>query len=153
MSLSITRELPETAWRAAHKGLLPGLHHQPRRTYVYPGCRVEIPACPDAHPVGIADGPKTWRERFAGGARLLSRRSSKRCCPAAVIQNIGMKKPTSIGRWCACERTASCSSPDGRTWFIPKGYPGRSPLVPLEMLRVSPDLRPPPPRPPRLDIC
>ena len=28
-------------------------------------------------------------------------------------------------------------SPDGRTWFIPVGYPGYPSLVPLEMLRVS----------------
>ena len=26
LSLSVTRDLPETAWRAAHKSLLPGLH-------------------------------------------------------------------------------------------------------------------------------
>ena len=31
LSLSVTRVLPETAWRAAHKSLLPGLHVARRR--------------------------------------------------------------------------------------------------------------------------
>ena len=36
-------------------------------------------------------------------------------------------------------------SPDGRTWFIPVGYPGYPSLVPLEMLRISPMEAPLPP--------
>ena len=70
LSLSVTRALPETAWRAAHKSLLPGLHVARRRNEgqgKYWWC-----AMPDFYACGVADGPKSWRERFADGARLLS---------------------------------------------------------------------------------
>ena len=64
LSLAVVHALPEPAWRAAHEGLLPGLHRNPRRTH-------RSAAHPVTHRVGVADGPKTWRERFVGGARLL----------------------------------------------------------------------------------
>ena len=67
LSLSVTRALPETAWRAAHKSLLPGLHVARRRNEgqgKYWWC-----AMPDFSACGVADGPKSWRERFAEGAR------------------------------------------------------------------------------------
>ena len=63
LSLAVVHALPEPAWRAAHAGLLPGLHCNPRRTH--------RSAAHVTHRVGVADGPKTWHERFAGGARLL----------------------------------------------------------------------------------
>ena len=55
LSLSVTRVLPETAWRAAHKSLLPGLHVAQRRNQgqgKYWWC-----AMPDFYACGIADGP------------------------------------------------------------------------------------------------
>ena len=33
LSLAVVHALPEPAWRAAHEGLLPGLHCNPRRTW------------------------------------------------------------------------------------------------------------------------
>ena len=70
LSLSVTRVLPETAWRAAHRSLLPGLHLARRVDQASSfGWAV---AMPDFYACGVADGPKSWRERFADGARLLS---------------------------------------------------------------------------------
>ena len=52
LSLAVVHALPEPAWRAAHEGLLPGLHRNPRRTH-------RSAAHPVTHRVGVADGPKT----------------------------------------------------------------------------------------------
>ena len=52
LSLAVVHALPEPAWRAAHEGLLPGLHRNPRRTH-------RTAAHPVTHRVGVADGPKT----------------------------------------------------------------------------------------------
>ena len=73
LSLSIargTQGLPEATWREAHKALLPCLHRKPR----LPTHRSIAHSV--TQPVGIATGPKTWRERFVGGARLLSPHAS-----------------------------------------------------------------------------
>ena len=88
LSLAVVHALPEPAWRAAHEGLLPGLHRNLRRTH-------RSAAHPVTHRVGIADGPKTWRERFAGGARLLDPRAR----PTVVETVLSVEKTVS---WTLC---------------------------------------------------